>query len=200
MIRSFLEAVKARRSLYGISARSTLPDGALAELVEDCLTHVPSAFNSQSARAVLLLGDAHSKLWNGIVLPTLRARVPAEKFASTENKIASFAAGYGTILYFDDTAVTGALAERFPTYAQNFPIWAQQANGMLQFTLWTALEDAGMGASLQHYNPLIDGQVRAAWELPESWQLIAQMPFGVPTTPAGDKQVQDGKTRMRVFS
>ena len=71
---------------------------------------------------------------------------------------------------------------------------------MLQFTLWTALEDAGMGASLQHYNPLIDGQVRAAWELPESWQLIAQMPFGVPTAPAGDKQVQDGKTRMRVFS
>ena len=122
MIRTFLEAVKARRSLYGISAQSTLSDGALAELVEDCLTHVPSAFNSQSARAVLLLGDAHSKLWNGIVLPTLRARVPAEKFASTENKIASVAAGYGTILYFDDTAVTGALAERFPTDAQNFPL------------------------------------------------------------------------------
>ena len=42
------------------------------------------------------------------------------------------------------------------------------------------LEDAGMGASLQHYNPLIDDEVRKAWNLPGDWKLVAQMPFGVP--------------------
>ncbi len=31
---------------------------------------------------------------------------------------------------------------------------------MLEFTLWVALENEGLGASLQHYNPLIDAEVR----------------------------------------
>ena len=39
------------------------------------------------------------------------------------------------------------------------------------------LEDAGMGASLQHYNPLSDDEVRKAWNLPGDWKLVAQMPF-----------------------
>ena len=51
------------------------------------------------------------------------------------------------------------------------------------------LEDAGMGASLQHYNPLVDDEVRAAWNLPLHWKLIAQMPFGVPVTRPGSKEV-----------
>ena len=37
-----------------------------------------------------------------------------------------------------------------------------------------------IGASLQHYNPLIDNEVREHWGLPGQWQLIAQMPFGIP--------------------
>lgn len=51
---------------------------------------------------------------------TLRERVPAEKFAPTEAKINSFAAGYGTILYFDDEGITETFASNFPTYAANF--------------------------------------------------------------------------------
>ena len=72
------------------------------------------------------------------------------------------------------------MQKQFAAYADNFPVWAQQANGMLQFAIWTALTDLGLGANLQHYNPLIDDQVKAAFALPASWKLIAQMPFGQP--------------------
>ena len=131
----------------------------------------------QSARVVLLLGDKHGALWQ-IVRDSLRALVPPENFAATEEKINSFAAAYGTILYLDDTVATRSLQERFPAYAANFPVWAEQANGMLQFAIWTALAEADIGASLQHYNPLIDEAVKTKFNLPNSWKIIAQMPFG----------------------
>ena len=90
---------------------------------------------------------------------------------------------YGTILYFDDTTIVNNMASQFPLYAKNFPIWAQQANGMMQFAVWTALTDLGLGVNLQHYNPLIDDEVKKLTGVPKEWQLIAQMPFGHPTEP-----------------
>lgn len=50
---------------------------------------------------------------------------------------------------------------------------------MLQLTVWTALAEQGIGASLQHYNPLIDVAVTRVFSVQESWRLAAQMPFGV---------------------
>jgi predicted oxidoreductase (fatty acid repression mutant protein) len=61
------------------------------------------------------------------------------------------------------------------------------------------LEDAGMGASLQHYNPIIDDEVRATWNLPEHWKMIAQMPFGIPLAEPGEKQYEDVSARIKVF-
>ncbi|MDE8712373.1 nitroreductase family protein, partial [Phocaeicola vulgatus] len=55
-----------------------------------------------------------------------------------------------------------------------------QTVGMHQLAVWSMLADGGMGASLQHYNPLIVDEVRRVWNLSDDWKLIAQMPFGVP--------------------
>lgn len=181
-----LESLEKRRSCYVLTAKSTLSDAQLKELVETAVKHAPSSFNSQSTRAVLLLGPAHHALWN-ITCETLRAIVPADKFAPTEEKINSFAAGYGTILYFEDWTAVEALQAQFPAYKDNFPTWAYQANAMAEFIIWTALAEAGMGASLQHYNPLIDEAVKKHFNLPAAWKLVAQMPFGVATAPAGEK-------------
>lgn len=38
------------------------------------------------------------------------------------------------------------LEEQFPLYAPNFPVWASQANGMLQISLWSALREKGIAA------------------------------------------------------
>ncbi|MNU09462.1 hypothetical protein D3C72_2560420 [compost metagenome] len=65
--------------------------------------------------------------------------------------------------------------------------------------MWTALEEEGLGASLQHYNPLIDEHVKNEWKLPENWKLIAQMPFGAPTFEPGDKEFQPIEERVKSF-
>lgn len=198
MEKTFQEAIKDRRTYYAIGEGSPVSDERIRETVEQAVLNVPSAFNNQSARVVLLFGDAHQKLWS-IVMETLRSIVPPESFAKTEEKINSFAAGHGTVLYFDEMETTNALMEQFPAYRDNFPVWAQQANGMLQFAVWTLLEQEGLGASLQHYNPLIDDAVKTEWKLPQSWKLVAEMPFGEPTGTPGQKEFLPLDQRLTVF-
>ena len=193
----FLEALKNRRSIYAITNEHTVSEDRIEEIVRQAVLYAPSAFNSQSGRAVLLFGKNHTRLWD-IVRKELQKVVPADRFAPTEEKIRSFEAGYGTVLYFDDTSVTEALAQKFSLYRDNFGPWAQQSSGMLQLAVWTALEAEGLGASLQHYNPLIDEPVRSEWKLPQSWKLIAQMPFGTVAAPAGEKESLPVEERLKV--
>lgn len=185
---TFVSAISARRSQYALTDAAALSDSEIIDLIRSVAGEVPSAFNAQPQRAVVLFGEDHHRLW-AIVHDALRAVVKDDTaFAATEQKIAGFDAAHGTILYFDDTTVTTNLQERFPSYAANFPVWAQQANGMLQFAVWSALAEAGIGANVQHYNPLIDDAVRDAFGIPADWKLIAQMPFGEVTAPAGERE------------
>ena len=71
---------------------------------------------------------------------------------------------YGTILYFEDEEVIEGLQNQMPNYAENFAIWSNQTNAMHQFAIWTALST---GASLQHYNPLVDVAVSEAFDIPK---------------------------------
>ena len=199
MKRTFAEALEHRRSYYSIGSDSPVLDEEVVHIVRTAVKNVPSAFNSQSTRIVLLLGDEHKKLWD-IVKSTLKQRIPSDAFAKTEAKIdGCFAAGHGTVLYFEDTAVVKNLQEAFPSYAENFPTWSQHTSAMHQFAIWTMLEDAGLGASLQHYNPLIDEEVRRTWNLPGSWMLIAEMPFGTPTAEPVEKEFGELSERIKIF-
>ncbi len=197
-MRTYQDAIENRRSIYAISDDSPLTEEEIEGVVATALVASPSAFNSQSARAVVLFGQQHHKLW-AIVSQTLLAHIGPERFAATEAKIDGFSDGFGTVLFFDDEAVTGHFAEEYPSYAQNFPVWAQQANGMLQYNVWNLLEVAGLGASLQHYNPLIDDEVGRTWGLPGSWRLVAQMPFGAITELPSPKDSIPAAERMRSF-
>ncbi|MGD6817872.1 nitroreductase family protein [Metabacillus sp. 84] len=186
--KDFLAAVEERRSYYAISKDPVGPDDRIKEVVEHAVKHTPSSFNSQSARVVVLLGEQHSKLWSTITTEALRKVVPSGQFSPTEEKLEGFANGYGTVLYFEDQAVIESLQQQYPLYRENFHTWSEQSSGMLQFVIWTALELEGYGASLQHYNPLIDEAVQKEWKLPAGWKLIAQMPFGKPVSPPGPKE------------
>lgn len=198
MAKDFLTAVRERRSMYAISKKSPISDERILEIVEDAVKHVPSAFNSQSTRVVVLLAAQHDKLWD-ITTDILKAIVPADQFESTKQRMDGFRNGYGTILFFEDQHVVTGMQEAFVTYQDRFPVWAQHTNAMHQFVIWTALESEGLGASLQHYNPLIDEKVKTEWKLPENWQLVAQMPFGTPTAPPGDKEFKPIEERLLVF-
>ena len=168
-------------------------------MIKETIRNTPSSFNSQSSRAVVLFGAEHEKLWN-IVLDTLRKIVPAEAFAATETKVNNcFKAGFGSVLYFEDQSVVEGLQQKFPSYADNFPIWSEQSGGMAQYAVWLALAEVGLGATLQHYNPIIDQAVAEAWDIPTNWKLRAQMPFGSIEAPAGEKTYIDEEVRFKVF-
>lgn len=198
MNRTFQDAIAHRRTYYAISNSSPVSDKQIQDIVELAVHNVPSAFNSQTTRVVVLLGNNHQKVWN-IARNVLKKIVPEAAFAPTDAKINSFAAGYGTILFFEEQVIIKSLQEKYPLYADSFPIWSEQTSAMHQFAIWTMLEDAGLGASLQHYSSLIDSTVKTEWKLPDTWKLIAQMPFGAPTAEPGEKSFEPIETKVMIF-
>lgn len=199
MAETFKEAVKNRRSYYAINNQSPVSDEKIKEIIDFAVANVPSAFNSQSTRIVLLLHENHKKLWQ-ITKEILKEVVSGDAYASTEAKIDhSFAAGYATLLFYEDWGVVENLQKMFPTYKDNFPVWAQQTSAMHQFTLWTLLEEVGFGASLQHYNPLIDEKIAEEWGIDPNWKLIAQMPFGTPTEQPKEKEISPLDKRVLIY-
>lgn len=198
MEKGFITAIKNRRSFYSLSKESTIPDEKIEEILRTSLLYAPSAMNSQSTRIVLLLDKNHDKFWD-MLLDIMRGMLSKERFPSTEAKLNGFKNSYGTILFFEDQNVVKSLQERYPLYADNFPKWSQQAAAINEFIIWTALEDEGMGASLQHYNELIQSAVIKEWHLPESWLLNAQMPFGKPVEGPGEKTSEPIDLRLKIF-
>lgn len=135
MERNLKEALKHRRSYYAIGSKSLISDAEIEEIIDFAALHTPSAFNSQSARFVLLLGEHHKKLWE-IVKETLKKVVAAPAFVTTEAKInKSFASGYGTVLFFNDRIVVEGLQKAYPLYHDKFPEWAMQSAGMQQLAV-----------------------------------------------------------------
>ena len=193
----FREALVTRRSEYSLSANVRMKEKDILSVIESCVIHAPSAFDSKSQRTVVLFDDAHKKFWS-IVLEELKKRVKPEAFAQTEKKITSFAAAYGTVLFFTNDAVTEELQTKFPTYASSFPTWGEHASAMLQYMVWTSLESIGLGANLQHYNPIIDEEVKKTFDIPSSWRLIAQMPFGAIEEPAPSKDLTGRELNLLV--
>ena len=195
---TFLDQIEKRRSIYAIGKNVSLEQQQIEQLIQKAIKLSPSSFNSQSSRAVQLFGEAHQKFW-AIVLETLRKIVPVEAFAATEAKIQSFAAGYGTVLFYEDQNVVKSLQDAFPSYADNFPVWSEHSTAIAQFAVWTALSEQNIGASLQHYNPIIDAEVAETFGIPENWKLRAQLVFGSIEAEAGDKEYMDDALRFKTF-
>lgn len=194
-----IEIYRKRRSQYALGKNLPMGNEQVIALIKEAVRLAPSSFNSQSSRVVILLGEQSEQFWE-LTREALRPLVAADAFVATENKLASFAAGAGTVLFFEDQDVVKGLQEQFTAYADNFPVWSEQASGIAQFAVWTALAEAGIGASLQHYNPVVDDAVASTWDIPESWTLRAQMPFGSNEAGFDEKTFMDDEQRFRVFA
>ena len=176
------QAAETRRSIYALNKNLPISNEEISEIVKHAVLHTPSSFNSQSTRVVVLFGEEHGKVWQ-FVEDALRAIVPAEQFEPTAQKLNLFKAGAATILFFEDQNVVKGL----------------HANAMTQYAVWTTLAAAGVGANLQHYNPLPDAAIAKEWNLPESWLLRAQMVIGGIEAPAGEKAFEPVENRLKVF-
>lgn len=147
----------------------------------------------------MAFGKQHEAIWQ-IVTDCLQEKLVKKEdaFALAKAKIDKFKSGLGTILYFEDTEVIDELKETYAMYAENFATWSSQANGMLQNNIWTALVDINLGVNLQHYNPLIDEKIKGLFEVPNTWKLTAQMPFGSIEEQPKEKYFVDTDTRIKI--
>lgn len=176
--KNILETFASRRTIYALSGESTIPDSRIEEIIRETLLVTPSAFNTQSTRIVALLGDNHKKIWD-IVRAAVAPFVSGEQATATEAKIANFQRAYGTILFFEDPTPFDAL-QSFKLYVDKFDSWRQETSGMHQLLVWTLLEAEGLGGNLQHYNPLIDDEVKKTFSIDTAWKLNAQLVIGKP--------------------
>lgn len=194
----FQNLIKQRRSIYHLNTKIKLTQTDITDLIKLCIQECPTAFNSQSARVVVLFGNSYQNFWN-IVENRLKKIVPPKEFSITKLRIDSFRTGIGTVLFFEDMAVIQNLQQKMPLYKDSFPIWAEQSNGMLQYMIWSIFAEQNIGASLQHYNPLIDEDVKKIFEIPTDWQLTAQMPFGGISLQPTHKTYLPIQERVHVF-
>lgn len=192
---SFLSLAKNRRTIYALGKALPLPETEIIETIKEAVRQAPSAFNSQSSRILILLGQEHNRFWE-LTREQLRKIVPAENFQGTSDKIDGFASAAGSVLFFEDQQVVKGLQEQFPSYANNFPVWSEHSTGIAQYAVWLALAEKGIGANLQHYNPLVDADVQRTWHVPESWKLRGHMNFGSISAPAGEKSYMDDNARF----
>ncbi|KAI1466278.1 Nitroreductase [Daldinia caldariorum] len=195
---SFLDHLKNRRTYYALSKELPISKERIQEIVKQSIYEVPSSFNSQSNRVVVLFGAEHDKLWD-LTSEILKTIVPADAWESTAQRMSGFKAGAGTVLFFEDQEVVHKMQAQFSLYSDKFPIWAQQSDAMAQYAIWTAFTAEGLGANLQHYNPLIDAKVASEWGIPDHWQLNAQLVFGGRAGEPGPKDQVPIEERLKVF-
>lgn len=192
------DSLNRRRSIYGLSGVLPVSENCFIETIESCVLHCPTPFNVQSARVVILFGKKHLQLWQKIREELLNI-ISDKQMASVKKKIDAFARAYGTILFFEDRNALMRLKKQFPQYAKNMRTWTQQANGMLQYMIWQTLSENEVGASLQHYNELIDKAVIQMFDLPKTWELVAQMPFGSIETEPAEKTFLPLDERLKIL-
>lgn len=195
---SFTDLQEKRRSIYVLGDNVSQTPEELFELVKSAVKHAPTAFNNQTVRTVVLFGEKKDQLWD-ITADRLKSEVPTEAaYQNTLAKLNSFKAGVATVLFYSDTDVVKTFEENIPLYSENFYDWSEQGHGIAEYATWLAVTEAGLGANIQHYNPLIDEPVAKAFDIPAHWRLRAQLNIGSIEEPAPTKEYMTDDDRFKL--
>ncbi|RPJ95045.1 nitroreductase [Rummeliibacillus sp. TYF005] len=195
MTKNFYEAVEGRRSIYGLSDAYIISDERLQEVLHIAVKNAPTAFNSQTGRIVVLLEEQNKLFWEQ-AFDEIKEGLTEERFQRNKKRFEGFASGHGTILFFEDQKVIESFQNQFADIAEQFTNWSQQGTGILQYLVWTTLENEGFGASLQHYYPEISAVQKQKWGIQSGWKLVAELPFGSPTSLPKEKEIQPVEERV----
>lgn len=99
-----IQLSQTRRTIYKLGNKSPVPDSQIEELVNAAILNVPSSFNTQSTRLVVLLHAEHEKLWD-VVIDTFAqlvntGAVPEETWKNqTLPKLQGMKNGVGTVRF-----------------------------------------------------------------------------------------------------
>ncbi|OFU52020.1 nitroreductase family protein [Aerococcus sp. HMSC10H05] len=184
----FKDLLTKRRSQYAIGANTDVTAADVTAALNEVIPQVPSAFNSQATRVVVVSGENNVKLWE--LVKNVQKDVLDEATLNYMTPIMDGARdAVGTILFFEDR---DAVESGIPANEERRLIYKNHASANAQLTTWLTLTELGLGANLQHFNigyeQGFDRSIRELLDLSESWELIAQMPFGSIEAPAADKE------------
>lgn len=195
----FKNVIKNRRSIYALGNNSDYSIDEIVATIRETQKDVPSAFNSQTSRLVVLHGDANTKFWN-LILDVQKDVLDQATWDFMSPIMEGAKNGIGTVLFFEDRDAVATM----PTQGQRTEAYKQNNSANSQYAAWLALADMNLGGSLQHFNvgyeQGFDKAVRELFDLPESYELIAQMPFGSIEQEAGDKEYIDSEVQVQVFA
>lgn len=185
---SLVELLENRRSHYALGANTDVTAEQVAEALKVAIPHIPTAFNSQSTRMVVVSGENNEKLWT--LIKDVQSKVLDEGTFNFMSGIMDGAKGaVGTVLFFEDR---DAVESGIPANDERRYVYKNHASANAQLTTWLALAELGLGANLQHFNigyeQKFDAGIRELLDLPVSWELVAEMPFGSVEQPAGERE------------
>ena len=96
---NFTDLQEKRRSIYALGKNVELSNQELVEMIQGAILQTPSAFHSQTTRAVILFDEESDALWNEIAYSELEKVTPAEAFEGTKQRLAGFAQAKGQFYF-----------------------------------------------------------------------------------------------------
>jgi hypothetical protein len=94
---SFTDLIKVRRTHYSLSDTLPIDKEKVTSLIGELIQAVPSAYNSQSNRAVVLFGEQHTELWDRLAT-VVEERTPQKQWGEyTSKRFSGFRGGAGTV-------------------------------------------------------------------------------------------------------
>lgn len=195
---TLVDLVKKRRSIYTLGKNSQYSQKEIEDRIREVAKYLPSAFNVQSTRVVVLFDEANTKFWDHIydVQKDILEGTLKDWMSGVVNGAKN---GIGTVLFFEDLDAVN----KMPTTGARTEAYKQNNNANTQYAVWLALTELGLGASLQHFNigyeQGFDKATREMFNLPETYEMIAQMPFGSIEQEIGEKEYIDSVIQVKVF-
>lgn len=195
---TFVQLVEKRRSIYALGANSNYSTQEISHTIRAVVKQVPTAFNSQTTRVVVLFDEANTKFWNHIY-DVQQEILEGNMWSMMSGIIAGAKSGIGTVLFFEDVDA----ASNMPTQGTRTEAYKQNNNANAQYAVWLALAEMDLGATLQHFNigfeQGFDKTTKDMFNLPASYEMIAQMPFGSIEQPASEKEHIDTDVQVTVI-
>ena len=144
---TFVELVEKRRSIYALGTDSQYSKREITDRVREVVKQVPTAFNSQTTRVVVLFDEANNKFWDHIY--NVQKDILEGGMQEWMSGVVTGAKnGIGTVLFFEDLDA----AKQMPTQGTRTEAYKQNNNANAQYAIWLALAEMNLGASLQHFN------------------------------------------------
>lgn len=196
---TLVDLVKKRRSIYTLGKNSQYSQKEIEDRIREVAKHLPSAFNVQSTRVVVLFDEANTKFWDHIydVQKDVLEGGMKDWMTGVVNGAKS---GIGTVLFFEEKDAV----KQMPANGERQEAYKQNNNAIAQYAIWLALTEMDLGANLQHFNigyeQGFDKGTRELFNLPDSYEMIAQLPFGSIEQEPGEKERIDTNEQVKVFN